>query len=31
MPRKVHAVTEKGFIIKTMGFVTAMAFIFAIT
>lgn len=31
MPRKVHAVTEKGFILKTMGFVTAVAFIFATT
>jgi hypothetical protein len=31
MPRRVHAVTEKGFKIKAMGFVTAMAFIFAIT
>ena len=31
MPRKVHAVTEKGFKIKAMGFVTALAFIFAIT
>ncbi len=31
MPRKVHAVTEKGFRIKAMGFVIAIAFIFAIT
>ncbi len=28
---KVHAVTEKGFKIKAMGFVNAFAFIFAIT
>lgn len=31
MPRKVHAVTERSFKIKAMGFVTAFAFIFAIT
>lgn len=31
MPRRIHAVTEKGFRIKVIGFVTAMAFVFAIT
>lgn len=31
MPRKVHAVTEKGFKIKAMGFVTAISFMFAIS
>jgi hypothetical protein len=31
MPRKIHAVTEKGFEIKAMGFVVAISIIFATT
>lgn len=31
MPRKIHAVTDAGFEIKTMGFVVAIAMIFAIS
>jgi Transposase DDE domain len=31
MPRKIHAVTEKGFEMKAMGFITAVSMIFAIS